>query len=78
MSEEWEQRYKFIISKSQIQQLTLGIAEKSGSRKFKMHESYKDFGLADAIIIETAIQEDLVIVSGDNHFKDLENILFLD
>jgi len=77
LSDEWMDRYKFIISKSNIIQLTMEIAKNAGSRKWKLRESIADIDLADAIIIETALQKKLTIVSGDPHFENLENILFL-
>jgi len=74
---EWEDRYKFIVSKSNIIQLTIEIAKNAGSRKWKLRESIEKIGLVDAIIIETAFQKGLIIVSGDPHFERLENVLFL-
>jgi predicted nucleic acid-binding protein len=43
-----------------------------------LREDFDEIGLADAIIIETANQNGLKIVSGDPHFENLENILFLE
>ncbi|TFF95269.1 MAG: type II toxin-antitoxin system VapC family toxin [Promethearchaeota archaeon] len=76
--DEWNDRYKFILSKSYVAHLTIEIVKNSGPRKWKLSEMNEDIGLADAIIIETAIQKGLVIVSGDSHFKELENVLFLE
>lgn len=75
--DEWEDRYKFIISKSNIIQLTMEIAKNAGPRKWKLRKTIEKIGLADAIIIETAVQNGLKIVSGDSHFESLDNILFL-
>lgn len=75
--DEWGDRYKFIIAKSNIIQLTLEIAKNSGPRKWKLRENIEIIGLADAIIIETAIQNGLRIVSGDPYFESLDNVLFL-
>ena len=75
--EEWKDRYKFIISKSNIIHLTMEIVKEAGPRKWKLRENSDDVGLADAIIIETAIQGGFTVVSGDPYFKDIENCLFL-
>jgi predicted nucleic acid-binding protein len=75
--DEWENRYKFITSKSNILHLTMDIAKNAGSRKLNLRKTIKKIGLADAIIIETAFQNNLRIVSGDTHFEGLDNILFL-
>ena len=77
LTDEWEGRYKFIISKSNIIQLTMEIAKNAGPRKWKLRETIEKIGLADAIIIETVFQKGLILVSGDPHFKSLDNVLFL-
>lgn len=77
LSDDWEDRYKFIISKSNIFQISMEIAKNAGPKKWMLKESTKEIGLADAIIVETAYQNKLTIVSGDPHFKNLENSLFL-
>ena len=75
---EWEERYKFLLLKSNILPISLDIAKISGDRKLKLRQLEKNIGLADAIIIETAIQNDLVVVTGDPHFKSLDNVLILE
>ncbi|MBY9018374.1 MAG: PIN domain-containing protein [Candidatus Lokiarchaeota archaeon] len=77
LTDEWEERYKFIVSKSNIILCTMEIAKNAGPRKWELRKTIEKIGLADAIIIETALQKELVIVSGDPHFKSLDNILFL-
>ncbi|MHA1147567.1 MAG: PIN domain-containing protein [Promethearchaeota archaeon] len=77
LTDEWESRYKFIISKSTIVPLTMEIAKNAGPRKWKMRETIEKIGLADAIIIETAIQKGFTCVSGDPHLKSLDNVLLL-
>ncbi len=77
LTDEWEERYKFIVSKSNIILCTMEIAKNAGPRKWELRKTIEKIGLADAMIIETALQKELVIVSGDPHFKSLDNILFL-
>ena len=74
---EWNNRFKFIITKSKIINLTLDIVKKAGLSKLKLRKKDKTAGLADAIIYETAKQYDLKILTGDPHFEDLYNIIFL-
>ncbi len=75
---EWKDRYKFIINNSNITRLTMQIAKEAGPRKWKLRDDQEEIGLADAIIIETAHQNGLKVVSGDPHFEELDNVLFLD
>jgi len=77
LTDEWEGRYKFIASKSNIIQLTMEIAKNAGPIKWKLRETIEKIGLADAIIIETAFQKGLILVSGDPHLESLDNALFL-
>ena len=77
LTDEWEGRYKFIVSKSNIILCTMEIAKNAGPRKWELRKSIEKIGLADAIIIETAFQKELIVVSGDPHFESLDNILFL-
>lgn len=74
---EWNKRFHFIVNKSKILTLTLEIVKNCGSRKWNLRKGDKTIGLADAIIYETAIQNNLKIVTGDLHFENLKNILFL-
>ena len=78
LTDEWEGRYKFIVSKSNIILCTMEIAKNAGPRKWELRKTIENIGLADAIIIETAFQKELIIVSGDPHFKNLDNVLFLE
>ncbi len=77
LSKEWNNRFKFIITKSKIINLTLDIVKEAGLSKLKLRKKDKTTGLADAIIYETAKQYELKILTGDLHFEDLDNIIFL-
>ncbi len=77
LSNEWDNRYKFIITKSNIIPLRMEIAKNAGPMKWKLRQTIEGIGLADAIIIESAIQQGLMIVSGDPHFEKLNNVHFL-
>lgn len=75
--DKWQRRYQFIVSKSNILPCSLKIAQNSGFRKFELRKKNKSIELVDAIIIETAIQHGLIIVSGDLHFETIDNVYFL-
>lgn len=49
------------------------IAEKGGQYKFK-YAGNKGMPLADAIIAATAFEEKAVLISGEKHFKKIEEI----
>lgn len=74
----WEQRLSFIQQKTEILTLTLEIASQAGRTRQQMRKERPKFGLADAIIFETAKAHNLSILSGDPHFKDLPDVIFLE
>jgi predicted nucleic acid-binding protein len=74
---EWDKRYSYIINKSNILQISLEIAKNVGLSKWKFRKKNKSVGIADSIIFETAKQHNLIIVTGDLHFKDIDNLFFL-
>lgn len=61
---------------SVVLELEHDTLELAGILKFKKRKSVKDFGLVDAIILATAKQYGLKILTGDQHFKG-ENALML-
>jgi len=77
LSSEWQKRYQFIVSKSSILPCSLKIMKNSGFRKLELRKKEKTIGLVDAIIVETAIQHNLILVSGDLHFETLDNVYYL-
>lgn len=68
----------FIKLKSEI----IGIKESSilefGAIYNKSRTKQKDFGFADAIILLTALSEKAQILTKDYHFKNFDNVIFLE
>lgn len=44
----------------------------------KSKEKNKNFGLADAIVLTSAMINEAKILTGDHHFKDFENVILMD
>ncbi len=70
--------FQFINSRSKILPLTIKIALNSGKFKSKMRKRFKQFGLTDAIIYLTAKINNSKLLTDDIHFKDLNNVEFMD
>lgn len=73
----FEDFFKVIRADSQIVPLSqydwiLGAEERHEQRK-----TQKDFGLIDAILLVKQRQYQSKIISGDKHFKNLKNVVFL-
>ncbi len=74
---DWDLFFRFIKSKTAIVSLDSLTAEKGGVQKFLLRSKVPDIGLADAIIYQTALNLDAVLISGDAHFKDVPNVIYL-
>jgi PIN domain nuclease of toxin-antitoxin system len=66
----WEEVQTFIEKNSEIIEVRPHIAAQAGRTKSKEREDMKDFGLMDAIILETGREKDLTLISGDKHLKN--------
>ena len=77
ISEVLEDRYSFIINTVKILPISLDIAKNIGIRKIELRKKSPKASIADAIIYETSLQHNLIIVTGDPYFKELDNVLFL-
>ncbi len=53
------------------------IAELAGNLNFEIKKTEKTFGLSDALIYATARMYSLKLLTGDEHFRDLEDIVML-
>jgi predicted nucleic acid-binding protein len=70
------QRLDFIKANSLIIDLNLSIAERAADLTEGALQNRK-FGLADAIILATAEKLSARLVTGDEHFKGLDNVVFI-
>jgi predicted nucleic acid-binding protein len=73
----WDKDLQFIMSKSVIFDLTLEIASSAGKTRKDLRKEKPNFGLADAIILETGKSINAPVLTGDPHFKGLSNTIFI-
>lgn len=74
----WEKDLDFIQLKTSLADLTLDIAKAAGQTRQKMRRDRPLFGLADAIIYETAKSLNASLLTGDPHFKGMPKVIFLE
>ena len=74
---DYELAYKSIISLSQICNITPELSKEAGLIHPDIKKKMRDFGLADVFILVTAKMLDAQIVTGDEHFKDFKNVVFI-
>ena len=74
-----EEALLFIKAKSTILDLSFDTAARAGGTREELREiTKKKVSLADAIIYETAKQYDTPVLTGDPHFKGLENVIYIE
>lgn len=76
--EKAENCYNIIVSLSKIKPVDSELAKSSGLKHSEIKTKMSDFGLADAFVLVTAESLKAKIVTGDKHFKDFGNVVFLD
>ena len=77
-SQELAEKQKiFIKEKSALISLDELIAVESAKVQTKMKKEIDGWGLADSIVYATAMVKKAEVVTGDEHFKKLKNVLFI-
>lgn len=74
-TDSWEQRLRFIQLRSKILSLTTGIADRAGGLREQLREHHSDAGLADAIILAHARENDAHVLTGDQHLTYLDEAI---
>ena len=72
-----ETAYDMLLSNSQIIKLDEKISKQAGLIHFKMRQTSKDFGIADAFILAAANKLETKIITGDPHLKGLKNAILI-
>ena len=70
-------RLEFISATSQIVELDFELADIAGKPDLEMKKKAKGWGLADSIVLCTAGSIKGKVVTGDEHFKDLDEVIFI-
>ena len=72
-----EAAYDLVMSNSQIIKLDEQISKLAGLLHYRMRQTSKDFGIADAFILAAANKLEAKIITGDPHFKGLKNAIMI-
>jgi predicted nucleic acid-binding protein len=75
--EEMQRHMPFVETTTEIVPLDASIALKAGETDFLMKKRIKGWPLADSIVYATAKSRLAPVVSGDPHFKGLEEVISL-
>jgi len=74
-NKDFEQDLQFMLSQTKIVNLSTEIAIKAGEINCENKKKIKDWGMADAIIMATANSLNSKVVTGDEHFRNLNSIM---
>ncbi len=75
---DFDNAYRILLSNSIVVELTSEIARDAGLLHADMKKKVRDFGLVDAIILISARKFNAKVVTGDKHFKNFKETVFLD
>jgi predicted nucleic acid-binding protein len=70
-------RLEFIRAASQIIDLDFDLAEEAGKTNVDKRGDVRGWGLADSIILCTAKRFKGKVVTGDEHFRNMEDTIFI-
>jgi predicted nucleic acid-binding protein len=71
------ERLEFIRASSQIIDLDFEVATEAGRIDVDLKKKQKGWGLADSIVLCLARSKKGKVVTGDLHFKELDNVVFI-
>jgi predicted nucleic acid-binding protein len=71
------ERLEFIRASTQIIDLDFEVATEAGRIDVDMKKKQKGWGLADSIVLCLARSKKGKVVTGDLHFKELDNVVFI-
>jgi len=77
-SEELAEKQRvFIKERSALAPLDETIAVESAKLDVSLKKKVRGWGLADSVVYATALMKNAEIVTGDEHFKGLKNVVFI-
>ena len=72
-----EKQKSFIKERSALVHLDELIVIESAKQNFQQRKEIAGWGLADSIVYATALVKKAAVLTGDEHFKKLENVVFV-
>ena len=69
--------YKVVKENSIILPVTIDIWLKAAETKHETRKKVKDFGLIDSILVAKQNELNCMLISGDEHFKNMKKIVYV-
>ena len=74
---DFETAYDILVSNSQVVNVDEEISKEAGVLHSEMRRTRRDFGLADAYVLAVARRTGAKVLTGDPHFRDVEEAVML-
>lgn len=74
---EMQKHFEFLESRTQVLTLDSSLALKAGETDFTMKKRKRNWPIADSIVLASARSRSAYVVSGDPHFKNVEDVIFI-
>lgn len=75
--QDFEAAYDMLLSNSQVITADEEISKHAGIVHCEMRKTLKDFGLADAYVLAVARQLKAKVLTGDPHFMDIKDAVYI-
>ena len=72
-----QEHFTYVESVTEVVPLSAPLALQAGETDFVMKKRIKDWPLADSVIYATAKSRAAKVVSGDPHFRSMEDVIFI-
>ncbi len=73
----FDEDFNFIISQTKIIQLNIELALLAGRTNSENKRKIKNWGMSDSIILATAKMNKAKVVTGDEHFRNLDSVMII-
>ncbi len=77
LNRDFEIAYKVMISNSKVLDINPKIAKESGEFHAEIRKKIKNFGLVDSLLFISAKKLGAKIITGDKHFKNFKEVIYL-
>jgi predicted nucleic acid-binding protein len=74
---DMQEHFTYVESVTEVVPLNAPLALQAGETDFVMKKRIKDWPLADSVIYATAKSRAAKVVSGDPHFRSMEDVIFI-
>ena len=74
---DFESSLAFMVSKSNIVEISYEVAKNSGQLKNEVRKHHKNFSLVDAILYLTSQEQNAGLITIDQDFSELKDVIML-